>query len=265
MPICKANGLRQAYRLEGRGDRPTLILSNSLGTDLGMWDKQMLRLNEAFRVLRYDTRGHGASEVTDGDYTVELLARDVLALADALGIERFAFCGLSLGGLTGQWLGIYAASRLTHLALCNAAPHLPPPEGWSARMDTARQQGMRALVDPVMQRFFSEPYRARDEAFFHTVRRTFLSTDPRGYASCCAAIRDADFRAPLGTIETPTLAIGGTLDAATPPTISSELLARTIPGARLVNLEAGHISNVEQPEAFTDALLGFVTARAGAA
>lgn len=257
MPQLIANGLRQCYRLEGRDDRPVLVLSNSLGTDSGMWDRQVASLLHRFRVLRFDTRGHGATEVTAGDYSIDLLGRDLLALADALDIDRFAFCGLSLGGLIGQWLAINAAERLTRAVLCNTAAHLPPAENWSARMATVRRDGMKALVDVVMQRFFSEPYRARDEGFFHTMRWTFLATDPQGYGGCCAAIRDADFRAGTSAIRIPVLVIGGRLDEATPPAMGRSL-ATSIPQARYIELEAGHLSNIERPEEFTRAVIDFL-------
>lgn len=258
MPFIESEGARLYYRLEGRDDRPVLLLSNSLGTDVGMWAPQLPGLMESHCVLLYDSRGHGASEAPDGDYSVAQLGRDALALADALGVGRFAFCGLSLGGLVGQWLGLNAAERLTALVLSNASPYLPPPEAWAQRMALVREKGMAALVDPVMERFFSEGYRRRDEPLFHSMRRTFLSTPAAGYAGCCAAVRDADFRARLAEIRVPTLVIGGSDDAATPPAEHARKLEAAIPGARYAELPAGHIANVEAPADFLALLRGFL-------
>lgn len=260
MTICKLEEVSLAYRFDGRDDRPVLVLSNSLGTDMGMWDLQAPALSQHFRLLRYDSRGHGASTLAKPGFGIGAMAEDVLGLADRLGIDRFAFCGLSLGGLVGQYLGVRHGDRLTRLALCNTAPALPPPENWEARAKAVREAGMTAIVEMAMQRFFSEGYRAKKEPIAARIRQTFLATDPEGYAGACLAIRDADFHAELGRIRTPTLAIGGALDISTPPAVGAEVIAASIPGAAKVVLEAGHISNVEQPAAFNRALLDFLTA-----
>jgi 3-oxoadipate enol-lactonase len=179
---------RLFYRLEGDDSRPVVVLSHSLGCDHGMWDIQTRDLLPHFRVLRYDTRGHGASDVPAGDYSIERLGRDVVALADALGIGKFAFCGLSLGGMIGQWLASSAPERITHLVLANTSSRLD-----SAAMETRRRTvlegGMTAVIDMVLGRFFSPETLARQEADVASVRRTVLHTDPRGYAGCSAAIR----------------------------------------------------------------------------
>ena len=258
MPFFTNNGARLHFRLDGKPGLPLLVLGNSLGTDLFMWDRQVEPLTQRFRLLRYDVRGHGASDVVRGDATLDQLGAEVLALADHVGARQFAFCGLSLGGLIGQWLGVNAGDRVGKLVLANAAPHLPPPDGWTSRMKLARDEGMGALVELVMPRFFSQPYRDRDEPFFHSMRTSFTATSGEGYAACCAAIRDADFRTSLPRIEAPTLVISGALDAATPHEAFGAQLVAGVPGARSVILEAGHISNVEQPEAFSRALLDFL-------
>jgi 3-oxoadipate enol-lactonase len=261
MPICTLPTVSLAYRLEGRPGRPVLVLSNSLGTDFGMWDPQVPHLTEHVRVLRYDSRGHGASTVARADFGIADMAQDVIDLANHLEIDQFAFCGLSLGGLVGQHLGIHHGQRLTRLVLSSTAPYLPPKENWDARVKAVREHGMGAIVDVVMQRFFSEGYRAKSEPLEGTMRTTFLATDPEGYAGACLAIRDADYRADLGRVSTPTLCIGGTLDVSTPPAIGADVLAQTIPGAVKVTLSAAHISNVEQPEAYTKTLLDFLIPR----
>lgn len=258
MAFFSYGAARLHWRLDGKPGNPLLVLGNSLGTDLFMWDRQVEPLIQRFRLLRYDVRGHGASDVVPGDATLDQLGSDLLALADQAGAQRFAFCGLSLGGLLGQWLGVNAPQRVCALVLANAAPHLPPPEGWTQRMKLAREQGMGALVDMVMPRFFSQAYRDRDEPFYHSMRTSFTAMSGEGYAACCAAIRDADFRASLPRISAPTLVIAGTLDAATPHETFGAQLVAGIPGARAAVLQAGHISNVEQPEAFSRALLEFL-------
>lgn len=258
MAFLTKDGARLHWRLDGKPGLPLLVLGNSLGTDLFMWDKQVEPLCQRFRLLRFDVRGHGASDVIAGDATLDQLGADLLALANEAGAQRFAYCGLSLGALLGQWLGVNAPERVSALVLSNAAPYLPPPEGWTQRMQLAREQGMAALVDMVMPRFFSQGYRDLDEPFYHSMRTSFVAMRGEGYAACCAAIRDADFRARLASITAPTLVISGALDAATPHEAFGAQLVAGIPGARLSMLQAGHIANVEQPEAFSRALLEFL-------
>jgi 3-oxoadipate enol-lactonase/4-carboxymuconolactone decarboxylase len=263
MPLLKLGDATTFYRLSGREDRPVLVLSHSLGQDHGMWDPQIADLSAHFRVLQYDTRGHGASSVTPGDYRVEQLARDVLALAEALRIERFAFCGLSLGGMIGQWLAAHAPARVTAVVLANTSPR-PDPARMEARRRKVLDEGMGSVADEVMGRFFSPRLLASDAVAVADARRTLLATDPVGYAGCCAAIRDMDERPALGSIACPVLVIDGELDVSLPWTGHGEILARDIPGATVVHLPAAHLSNLECPRAFTAALLRFLLPRPGA-
>jgi 3-oxoadipate enol-lactonase / 4-carboxymuconolactone decarboxylase len=251
------DGIRLFYRLEGPDDAPPIILSNSLGSDHMMWQSQAEALAHAFRVIRYDQRGHGASAAPAGPYTVERLGRDVLALADHLALERFSFCGISMGGLTGQWLGVHAGPRLEHLVLAATATHLPPRELWDQRIATIDEKGLAGVVDAAIERFFSEDFRRTAPATVAAFRRTLLATSPEGYAGCCHALRDADFSRDIAGIEVPTLVISGARDPATPPERGAEL-ADAIAGARLVVLDGAHIINVEQPDAFNRELLGFL-------
>lgn len=255
--LCKASN-RLYYRIDGRSDRPLLVLGNSLGTDVFMWDRQMDAFTAHFRVLRMDTRGHGASDVMAGEARIDDLGRDVLDVVDALQVRHFYFCGVSLGAMVGQWLGIHAPDRVRRLVLSNASAHLPSHESWSQRMELVRRHGMTALTEAVMPRFFSQRYRDRDEPFFHSMRTSFEATPAEGYAACCAAVRDADFRPDVKKISVPTLIIAGEFDAATPPDPHAKLLHESIPGARLALLPTGHISNVEHPEAFNRAVLEFL-------
>lgn len=258
MPYALVDNTRIFYRLEGRDDAPTLVLAHSLGLDHSLWDQQALDLSPHFRILRFDTRGHGASDVPAGEYTIEALARDVLGLADALEIRRFAYCGISLGGFVGQWLGAHAASRLTHLILANTSPHVGPASNWEARRQAVFSGGMNKLEPTFLERSFSAETLARREPRVDSLRRTFLGTNPAGYAGCCAAIRDMNQTSLLPEIRVPTLIIAGSKDAGTPWEGHGEVLAREIPRTRAVRLDAAHLSNIERPRSFTAALLDFL-------
>jgi len=258
MPFATIGSTRIYYRLEGNDGLPVLVLSSSIGVDHGLWAPQMPDLLAHFQVLRYDTRGHGASDAPHAEYTMEELARDVLGLADALGIAKFAFCGLSLGGMTGQWLAIHAPERLTALVLANTSPCTASKSTWDDRRRAVLGGGMAAIVDMVMQRFFLPETLAQGDPHVSTLRATFLKTDPVGYAGCCSAIRDMDHTALLGKIRVPTLVIVGDRDVSTPWEGHGEILAREIPGARVVRLPTAHLSNVDRPQSFTKALLEFL-------
>ena len=259
MPFIAANGLRQYYRLDGNDDRPVLVLSHSLGCDHTMWDAQAGALAQQFLVLRYDTRGHGATEVPAGDYSIQALAADALAVVDALGIESFAWCGLSLGGMIGQQIAANAPERVTKLILANTSARVDAG-AMESRRRTVLEQGMKAVVDAVMGRFFMARTLAANVAAVAGIRRTFLATNPTGYAGCCAAIRDMDNVGLLGSIRRPTLIISADHDPSTPWTGHGEILAREVVGARVVNLPTAHLSNIERPRSFTGALLRFLTA-----
>ena len=258
MPLITLRDVSCHYRLDGPDDRPVVMFVHSLGLDHGMWDPQAVDLAPYLRVLRYDLRGHGASSVTPGDHSIEQLGRDALALADALGFERFAFCGLSIGGMIGQWLGVHAPERLTHLILANTSPRVADPPAMEARRRTVLEQGMSAVADTVMGRFFSPRVLASGSPRVAAARRTLLATDPVGYAGCCGAVRDHDQRAAIGSIRVPTLVVSGDLDVSMPWPEHGEVLARAIPGAFVVRLPAAHISNLEKPRSFSAALTDFL-------
>jgi 3-oxoadipate enol-lactonase/4-carboxymuconolactone decarboxylase len=260
LPFFNADNTRLFYRLEGRNGLPVLALSHSLGCDHEMWAPQMPDLLDHFQVLRYDTRGHGASGVPQGDLTIEQLARDLLALADAVHIGKFALCGLSMGGAIGQWLALHAPSRLTSLVLANTAAKFGTAELWETRRKAVREGGMQAIVDLTMQRFFAPEMLARGDAYAASTRAVFLGTDPAGYIGCCAALRDVDHRAMLGKIRVPTLVIGSDSDPSTPWTDCGAVLAREIPGAKAAVLPGAHLSNLARPRSFTTAVLEFLLA-----
>lgn len=250
------DGCALYYRWDGLEEGPVLILSNSLGTSMAMWEPQVVALGERFRLLRYDKRGHGRSSVPPGGYGLDRLGRDVIELADGLGIDTFSFCGLSLGGMTAQWLGWRAPERIERLVIANSSACMGPPSGWDERIRIVLGEGMSAMAAPVLGRWFTTEF-ARDPANTEPMLQALLDTPAQGYAGCSAAIRDMDMRALLGLISAPTLVIGGTVDPATPPEHSRELAAG-IPGAECIMLEAAHLSNVERPGEFNAALIGFL-------
>jgi 3-oxoadipate enol-lactonase/4-carboxymuconolactone decarboxylase len=246
------------YHLQGNAGRPVLILSHSIGTDNTMWDPQVHDLLPHFQILRYDTRGHGASDAPGGEYSIEMLGNDILGLADGLGISQFAFCGLSLGGAIGQWVAAHAPERVTHLVLANTSPQFNPRANWEARIAAVQKGGMAAIVDLAIQRLFSGEKLAKKDPQAASIRSAFLGTDPVGYSGCCAALRDMDHGDLLRRIQTPTLVISGDRDVATPWSGHGERLAREIPGAKALHLAAAHLSNLEKPRSFTTALLEFL-------
>lgn len=264
MPFATIHNTRIFYRLQGNAGRPVLILSHSISTDHAMWELQVEDLLPHFQILRYDTRGHGASDSTDGEYSIEMLGKDVLALADTLEISQFAFCGLSLGGAIGQWVAAHAPERVTHLVLANTSPQFVPRTNWETRMTAVRDGGMSAVVDVAMERFFSPDTLAKQNPHVASIRSVFLGTNPVGYLGCCAALRDMNHGDLLKRIKTPTLVISGDRDVATPWTGHGERLAQDIPGARALHLEAAHLSNIERPHSFTTALLEFLLSQPNA-
>ncbi|MBI6955574.1 MULTISPECIES: 3-oxoadipate enol-lactonase [Pseudomonas] len=251
------------YQLDGPADAQVLVLSNSLGTDLGMWDEQIPAWSEHFRVLRYDTRGHGGSLVTQGPYSIEQLGGDVLALLEALDIEHAHFVGLSMGGLIGQWLGINAGQRLHSLTLCNTAAKIANDEVWNSRIDAVLkggQQAMADLRDGSIARWFTPAFaQARpDEA--QRICQMLARTNPEGYAANCAAVRDADYREQLGRIQVPTLVVAGSADVVTTPE-HGRFMQRRIVNATYAEFPAAHLSNVEIGAAFSARVLDFLLAR----
>ena len=248
------------HRFDGPEDASVLVLSNSLGTTLAMWEPQLPAFTQRFRVLRYDGRGHGGSDVPPGPYTIDDLGRHVLGLLDRLGLERVSFCGLSLGGAVGMWLGANAPERVERLALCCTAAQFGTAETWNERAATVRAQGVEALADAVMERWFSPAFREAQPETVARFRAQVASTPAEGYAACCEAIRDFDFRPRLQEIAAPTLVLAGSADPATPPERGQEI-ADAIPGARLVVIDGvAHMAGVERPDAFGEALLAHLEA-----
>lgn len=260
MPSVQLADGQLNYQLDGPAGAPVLVLSNSLGTNLHMWDAQVPAFTQHFQVLRYDTRGHGQSLVTPGSYTIEQNGRDVLALLDALDIAEVSFCGLSMGGLIGQWLAINAPRRLKRVVLCNTAAKIGTSEVWNTRIETVLRDGTNAMValrEASIARWFTPQFAAAEQTRVNAVVDMLAQTSPQGYAANCAAVRDADFREQLGVIGLPLLAVCGTFDAVTTPADGRFLVDR-VAGARMIELHAAHLSNVEAGEAFTRPVLEFL-------
>lgn len=258
------DGMALAYQLDGNPAGPALVFSNSLGTDLHMWDEQVAALGDTFRIVRYDTRGHGRSGVPAGITNLDRLGRDVLALLDQLGIAQAHLCGLSLGGLTAQWLAIKHPQRVGRIVLANTAARIGSEAIWAARIDAVERGEMAAIADAVLARFFSPRFRAANPAVVQAFGATLVAIDPAGYVACCAAIRDADLRPLVGTIGAPTLVVGGELDEATPPAQAEELYAAIGGSALLIFPGVAHLSNVEQPAEFSEQVRRFLLDEKGA-
>jgi 3-oxoadipate enol-lactonase len=258
MPDIKVDdGCTIHVDLEGPERVPVLMLSNSLGTDLHMWDDQVAPLTRHFRLLRYDRRGHGKSSVPRGPYSMERLGRDVLGVLDGLGIGKINWCGLSMGGMVGMWLGANASNRIDKLILSNTSSYFPDKTMWEGRIKTVREKGLEAIVDANMERWFTKSFRERAPQAIEKMRKMFLGTKVEGYVGCSEAIRDMDHRPLLPKINRPTLVIAGRHDPAT-TLEAGEFIKQQIPGAKIAVLDAAHISNMEQPKAYADTVLEFL-------
>ena len=257
MPILTFGEAHIHYVLEGKRGSPVLVFSNSLGANYSMWDPQAHEFRKRFGVLRYDTRGHGQSPPTPGPYSIELLGRDVIAMLDALDLDRVHFCGLSMGGMIGMWLALNAPERLSKLALSNTAAKIGTPEGWNARIDAVQKNGMKSVASAILERWFTPAFRREAPETMATILKMLEETNPDGYVACCAAVRDFDCRKKKSAIRTPTLVIAGAHDPATPPA-DGRFLAQQIPGARYVELSAAHLSNIEAQDQFNRELAAFL-------
>jgi 3-oxoadipate enol-lactonase len=241
-------------------DAPVVTLSHSLATNLSMWDPQVPALAGRYRLLRYDTRGHGGTDVAPGPYTLETLARDAAEMLDALGVERTHFVGLSMGGMIGQLLALTHPEKLRSLVLCDTSSRVPADARptWDERIRMAEAEGMEPHVEPTMGRWFTAPFRERRPDVLDRVRAMIRTTDPKGYIGCCHAIKLLDLTDRLTAIKVPTLILVGEEDPGT-PVAASRAIHERIRGSRLVVIpSASHLSNIEQPDAFNEALTAFL-------
>ena len=260
MPVIDADGCPINVQVEGPERAPVLMLSNSFGTTLAMWKGQVEPFTKQFRLVRYDRRGHGKSGCPKGPYTMERLGRDVLAVLDGLGIKTINWCGLSMGGMVGQWLGANAPERIERMVLTNTSSFFPDKAAWNERLKMVEEKGIAAFAAPNMARWFTKGFLEREPQKVARIQEMFAATALEGYLACGAAVRDMDHRALLPGIKAPTLVIAGKQDGATPPE-ANEYISSHIPGAKFALLDAAHLSNIEQQAGYTDAVLGFLLAK----
>jgi 3-oxoadipate enol-lactonase len=254
-----ANGISFHCQIDGREDAPWLVFSNSLATNLSMWDEQVAMLQRSFRILRYDQRGHGGTEATAGRYTFDLLVADVVGLLDALSIKRAHFCGISMGGMTGLALAQQHPGRVDRLAACDCGPASSPASAqqWEERIGIAEKQGIEPLVEATARRWFPPEFVDANPAVFRHACEMIRATPVKGFIGCAGALSNFDLRPSLGKIKAPTLLIVGSKDATMP---GMKAINAAVPGSRLIELEgAGHLSNLEKPQQFTHALQDFLT------
>ncbi len=258
MPLVDIQGVAFAVRSDGPDAAPALLLSNSLSSDMSMWDDQVPGWSQHFKVIRYDQRGHGQTAAPPGPYTIDQLGRDAVAVLDHFGIARAHFCGLSMGGMVGMWLLTHAPGHLDRAVLSNTSAHMGPKDLWNGRIALAREGGMEATVEPTVKRWFPAAFHKKAPATIERMRNMIRHTSLAGYIGCCEAIRDMDQRESIRAIRNPTLVIIGANDPATTPE-AGRAIHDAIPGAEMVVLDAAHISNVEHPEAFTREVEEFLT------
>lgn len=258
--FVERDGCRLHYAVSGRNHAPPLLLLHPLGASLEVWAPQLPRLEPHFRVIRFDVRGHGKSELDFGPPAARTMAdyaADAVAVLDAARAPRAHWCGLSLGGQAAMWAALHHAGRVRRLVLANTAPHLPPASNWDERIAIALREGMGPLAEAVPARWFTAGFRERETAMVARIVEMVRGTMPRGYAEACGALRDTDLREAIAGIALPTLVIAGAQDVAT-PVDHSEYMALRIAGSDLLVLDASHLSNVEQPEDFGQALVDFL-------
>jgi 3-oxoadipate enol-lactonase len=256
MPFAKLPDAQIHYEWRGDEGLPVVLFCNSLGTNLRMWDAQVEAFSKNFRLLRYDSRGNGQSSITPGPYTIEQLSRDVIQLMDALKLDRVYFCGLSMGGSTGMFLGASMPERFHKMALCNTSPKFGTPQTWGTRIQAVQTGGMKAVAGGVIERWLTPRFRASHPDETQTVLAMLEMADPSGYIANCEAVRDADMRPILGNIRVPCLVVAGTNDQSATPA-DGRLLAETIPGAQYVELSSAHLSNIEARDEFNRCILQF--------
>jgi 3-oxoadipate enol-lactonase len=257
MAMIQSDGCPLYVETQGPERAPVIMLCNSLGTTLEMWDAQAKAFARNFRVVRYDRRGHGKSGVTKGPYDMAMLARDALAIMDAIGLTKVNWCGLSMGGMVGQWLGANAPERIERLVLANTHYYYPDKDFWTARIRTITEKGLAHIVGPNMERWFTKDFREREPDTLARMTEIFVATPLAGYVACCEAVRDMDHRDLLSKIRAPTLVIAGRYDPSI-PIEAAEHIRSHIPGAALTLLDAAHISAVEQADDFSAEVLGFL-------
>ncbi len=259
MPTFQSNDAVINYQTFGDASKPALVFSNSLGTNYGMWQKQFNAFKENFFVICYDTRGHGSSSAPQGPYALEQLGQDVVNLLDHLNVAKASFCGISMGGLTGQWLAINKPERFNHVIVCNTAAKIGQEAAWLDRAKLVREQGLQPIASTAASRWFTDPFIQSQAAVVENLSNDLAAGSAEGYASCCEALAKADVREQLKDITVPVLVIAGKQDPVT-TVADGQFMVDRIPNAKLFEIDASHISNVEKPEDFNQAVNAFISA-----
>lgn len=255
MAFVTVNGAQHYFRLEGSRDKPALVLAHPIGADCGFWSAQADAFARRFCVLRYDLRGHGASQTTPGDYSIDLLCADLLALADVLRLETFSLCGVSLGGMVALGTAARAPGRVRAIAVCSTATRVAsPPGGWEGRAQVALANGMASLSGPMVQRMFTPAFRESGDLSPDNLKNVFELTDPAGYASTCAVLRDADLEPVLRDVVAPTLVVSGQSDVLCPPA-AALAMSQALPSASFFSMDSGHFPSLELPSKFNTVVL----------
>ena len=259
MPTFTSNDAQINYQIFGDANKPALVFSNSLGTKYSMWQPQIEHFQQDHYVICYDTRGHGASSVPQGPYSLEQLGQDVVNLLDHLDIAKAAFCGISMGGLTGQWLAIHKPERFSQVIVCNTAAKIGQEQAWQDRAALVREQGLAPIAATAALRWFTNPFIQSNPAVVAELSNDLGAGSPEGYANCCEALAKADVREQLSSIQIPVLIIAGQQDPVT-TVADGQFMQQRIANSRLFEINASHISNIEQPEAFNQAVQTFLAA-----
>ena len=257
MPKFISNDAEINYQTFGDASQPAIIFSNSLGTQFNMWQPQIRFFEKKFYVICYDTRGHGASSAPQGPYSIEQLGTDVVHLLDHLNIEKASFCGISMGGLTGQWLAIHHPERFNHVIVCNTAAKIGQEQAWNDRAQLVREQGLKPIAETAASRWFTEPFIRSNTAIVESLSNDLGAGSPEGYASCCEALAKADVREQLKNITVPTLVVAGQKDPVT-TVADAQYIINNVRSSSLFEINASHISNIEQPKAFNQAVQSFL-------
>ena len=257
MPTVQSNGCPIHFEVEGAADKPVLMFCNSLGTTLHMWDGQMPAVTRHFRIVRYDRRGHGKSGVPAGPYSMEMLGRDALAVLNAANVHKAHWCGLSMGGMVGMWMGANAPQRINRLILSNTSAYFENKQIWNDRIAVVKEKGLGAIMQGTLERWFTKDFREREPKTMQWMTDMFLATRPEGYIARGEAVRDMDHREIIKSIKAPTMVIAGKQDAGTTPEMG-EYVQKNIPGASLTLFDAAHIANIECGNAYTDPVLDFL-------
>ena len=259
MPTFTSNDAQINYQTFGDATKPALIFSNSLGTNFKMWQAQIDFFQQDFFVIFYDTRGHGASSAPQGPYSIDQLGQDVVNLLDHLNVEKAAFCGISMGGLTGQWLAIHRPERFNQVVVCNTAAKIGQEQAWNDRAALVREQGLQPIASTAASRWFTEPFIQSNATVVNNLQNDLAAGSAEGYASCCEALAKADVREQLKDITVPVLVVAGQQDPVT-TVVDGQFMVERIANSQLFEINASHISNVELPNEFNQAVKQFIQA-----